>query len=198
MTLIELIKLAASAGGGALLLHLLTYRVSMRKQNLPEFEAIIEKYRTLISDSEGRLKQIEEKLLELQRENSNLKTSLLMFESSHSDIPLPMWLKNEKGMVLFANKHYEDMFLKPIGKSISDYVGNTDFHVWPRDVALQFRAHDAQVIRNKAPLRVIEEIIVEDGRKLYLDVLKYPRFSEGQTIGVAGIVLDHRFKKEEL
>lgn len=201
-TLIITGLISALAGGG--LASYFNYRLGHKKENTNEFSILLEQYKLLRKDDteeinslKNRIKELEDKDLELMLEIQSLKHQLMFFESSHLDIPLPNWLKDTSGKMLFLNKDYEELFLKPRGFSANDYIGQNDFSVWEDEVAKHFIQNDRQVIRTKKPYKWVEEIEI-DGKPLYLEVFEYPRKFKDVIIGIGGIVLRVSNEKFEL
>lgn len=62
----------ALLGGGALG-ALMNYRLGNRKQQLPEFDAIVREYKSLYEQLEDRVKQLERYIETLESENDRLK-----------------------------------------------------------------------------------------------------------------------------
>lgn len=199
-----IVGILSALGGGALASYL-TFRISLKRQKLSEFEVLIQEYKSMKMNLDQRVQILEEKLeqdkarLDLQRgEIQELRYKLQIFESSHADIPLPMWLKDTDGTMLFLNKQYEDTFLIPRGYEANDYVGHKDDAVWGDEIAVAFQLNDRKVIRSKKPVRTIEPLIDEEGDTYYCEILKYPRSASGRVIGISGIVLKTAKTKEEL
>lgn len=197
-TLIITGLISALAGGG--LASYFNYKLGSKKENTNEFTLLLEQYKLLRkSDMEemqglkARIKELEDKDLERRLEIQGLKHQLIVYESSHLDIPLPNWLKDTSGRVLFINKDYEDMFLVPRGYTMSDYVGFDDYSVWDEKFAKKIIQSDREVIRTKKPTTYIEEIDL-NGRTLYVEVLKYPRKFKEVVIGIGGIVLRQSYE----
>ena len=197
-TLIITGLISALAGGG--LASYFNYKLGSKKENTNEFTLLLEQYKLLRkSDMEemqglkARIKELEDKDLERRLEIQGLKHQLMVYESSHLDIPLPNWLKDTSGRVLFINKDYEDMFLVPRGYTMSDYVGFDDYSVWDEKFAKKIIQSDREVIRTKKPTTYIEEIDL-NGRTLYVEVLKYPRKFKDVVIGIGGIVLRQSYE----
>ena len=142
-----------------------------------------------------RLTQIEDenrtlrhRIAQLERENYTLLHNIALLESAHQDLPLPMWLKDKDGRMLAVNLAYEKSFLQPIGKTRQDYINQTDFDIWPDEVAERYRSHDRTVMNTGEPLYFREEMQLNDEVEPVM-VLKYPRSVAGIVVGVAGIAL---------
>lgn len=189
-----------SALSGGVLGSYFNYKLGNKKENTNEFSLLLEQYKLLrksdMEEMQGlktRIKELEDKDLERMLEIQGLKHQLMVFESSHFDIPLPNWLKDTSGRILFVNKDYEDMFLVPRGYTMSDYVGFDDYSVWDEKFAKKIIQGDREVIRTKKPTTYIEEIDL-NGRILYVEVLKYPRKFKDVVIGIGGIVLRQSYE----
>lgn len=182
-----------------------TFRLGNRKQNTNDFSTIIEKYEGLYSKLENKVEVLEKKVEDLtereakyKEEVAKLRNQLLIFEGSHIDLPLPMWMKDAKGDMIFINSYYEDAFLLPRGKTIRDYVGFNDYAVWNKEIADAFVKHDKEIARTKQSKRYIEALEDENGATYYVEVLKYPRMLNNVIIGISGIILKTAKTKESL
>lgn len=182
-----------------------TYKINSRKQGVSEFQALLNERKEIQIDLKNRVAVLEKEVRDLQgqlkdrdTEVQTLRHQLMIFESSHIDIPLPVWMKDTDGKMVFLNNVYEDMFLLPRGYSIKDYLGKNDFSVWSEDIALAFIKNDKEVMRTKKHIRRIEQLEDANGNKYYADLLKYPRKFNNTVIGISGIVLRTAETKEEL
>jgi len=183
----------------------LTYRLGSRKQNTTELELVLKERKEIEQSLRSEISQLKERVYELeersktdQKEIASLQTQQLIFESSHTDIPLPIWLKDTSGKMIFLNAPYEELFLSPRGYTIHDYIGNTDFAVWPEEVAVAFQRNDKQVMLTKKPYEGVEMLVDKNGTEYYVDFIKWPRFFEKKVIGIAGLVRRQAMTKEEL
>lgn len=101
--------------------------------------------------------------------------------------PLAMWLKlGPELRMVTVNKAYTDLF----GVSNDEYVGATDFDIWPQETAELFRRRDLAVIEAGKGLFAIEEVPVDhddpDSELKKWIIIKYPVIINMQN-GVAGI-----------
>lgn len=103
-------------------------------------------------------------------------------------IPDLVWLKDTKGVYLFCNPRFEQLY----GKSQAEIVGKTDYDFVSKELADFFRANDQAALNAKGP-RVNEEELVfaADGHKEWVLTIKTPMVdAEGAVIGVLGIGRD--------
>lgn len=97
-----------------------------------------------------------------------------------------IYVKDLEGRYLLVNSQYERLFTV----TPEDYLGRTDFDLFPEDMAEAFRANDARVARTGQTLKIDEIAPHEDGPHTYLSI-KFPlRDDEGNIYAVAGISTD--------
>lgn len=196
--IITLITVLFSGGIGSFL----TWKLDNRKEDTTEFGTLLNEYKALREKDQQELNLLRERLDRLENiekdlllQIQSLQNKLLIFEGSHSDIPLPTWLKDTNGKMIFLNKDYEDTFLLPRGYDIEDYLGKGDESVWEEPIAKVFMKHDKEVILNKKAQRFIEQVTIND-TNIWLEVLKYPRMFNHNVIGIGGIMI--RKSKSEI
>jgi hypothetical protein len=200
----DIIQTVATLLGGGLIATLINYKTNKSKQSSTDFKLVIDDRKDFAKDLLERMAAMEKIIEELREDKQRqaaeihgLRMQILMVEGSHTDVPLPIWLKDTEGKVLFINDYYEDLFLKPRGYNMHDYLGKTDYNVWSKDVADSFRLNDDLIVTNRISSRYLEEIDLANG-KLFIEVLKFPRFYRNEIIGVGGIVLNTAKTREEL
>lgn len=149
-------------------------------------------YREVLS----RVKQLEEdndkcedKYRILIRQFEDLRVKVIHMEAANNDLPFPMWLKDMSGKMMYVNPEYERAFLEPMGKTAKDYIGKTDYDIWPQDVAANYMSHDRAA--QKKGLWVGNENITIDGSDVSADwkVIKYLRYAGKLPLGVSGMAV---------
>ena len=95
------------------------------------------------------------------------------------------WLKDSKGVLVFANRAYADLLGRPPGK----LVGETDASLFAPTIAKTFQDDDEEVIRTREPMHNKLELITRQGSGIEWRVTsKIPLFDENdEIIGTAGI-----------
>ena len=201
VTIITLISTILGGGIGSLL----TYKLNRRKQDVTDFSAIVAEYKKLVMayKSEVELLRVEQAvfrndLTEKEKEITQLRNQLMIFESSHTDLPVPIWLKDTRGIMLFVNQEYEKIILSPINKSAIDYIGKFDHDIWDKEVADLFIANDQKIMVSRKPEEVIESWAGLHGIEWEARVIKFPRFSGKTVIGIGGIMIDRWVKDKNL
>lgn len=196
MTLYEIIVPISTALLGGGMGAYFTFRLGGRKQDQSDFTTLVKEYKELYDVSKQELSFLKKEVDHLRmrfnkkdKEVSELRNQLMIFESSHADVPVPLWLKDVNGTMLFLNQEYESLLLHPVGKTMDDYIGKTDIEVWGKETGDKFLRNDNEVIRKRKPVEFTEiwkgNDCVYEGR-----VIKYPRFLGKTVIGVGGIILD--------
>ena len=107
-----------------------------------------------------------------------------------------IFLKDPKGRFLFINHRFSELFqINP-----EDVKGKTDFDLFPREMAKQFRANDLEVLRVGNAIEREEIAPSPDGTTHTYISIKFPLYdANGKVYGVCGIATDitKRKKNEE-
>jgi PAS domain S-box-containing protein len=102
------------------------------------------------------------------------------------------WMKNEQGCYAYMNQAYQAHFgLRP-----EAWRGKTDFEIWPREVAEQFRRNDQEVLRTGRPREVIEYTPSAHGRQRTWLTFKFPFRDRSGQLFSGGIAFDVTQRKE--
>lgn len=137
---------------------------------------------------EDRARLCEETITPLQNRINQLETQVQLLNNVHQGLPVPTWLKDRGGIMLALNDQYEKIFLQPMGKSREDYIGHTDYDIWPEAYANKFYAIDQTVIKTGRVWHGEEWVTVNDTAQQW-EIIKYPRYSGNVLIGVGGIAI---------
>jgi PAS domain S-box-containing protein len=123
-----------------------------------------------------RLQQIQ--LLESERQ----KRAIL------DNIPDIAWLKDREGRFVAANTPLANA----AGKTRpEDLIGLTDLDIWPRDLALRYRADDEEIMLSGQHKRVEEPLVDAEGRTRWIETFKARIVGDnGEVIGTTGIARD--------
>jgi PAS domain S-box-containing protein len=105
-----------------------------------------------------------------------------LFETFMDNSPAMSYLKDEDGRYVWTNVTYKTRFT-------ANFVGKTDFDLFPQSLAKQYREHDLVVMKEKKAHEFIENTIETDGEHTWLTV-KFPVVdSDGRTL-LAGKSID--------
>jgi PAS domain S-box-containing protein len=96
------------------------------------------------------------------------------------------WAKDEQGRFVYFNKTYHDRF--PLARG--DWLGKTDYEVWPPEIARQYRDNDRKVMASGVPILVTEESRMDGSTPTYWMVAKFPYRDRDGNRYVGGIGID--------
>ena len=100
--------------------------------------------------------------------------------------PSVVYIKDTEGRYILVNSRFEELF----GLQNEAVCGKTDFDIFPKETAEQFRNNDLQVLSQRRSCQVEEHVHQKDGIHTYLSV-KFPLYDEsGEIISVCGISTD--------
>lgn len=127
---------------------------------------------------------------------AGLQNELLMHQSATISNPLPMWIKSvgtatEPGKMLAVNEAFEDLYLRPIGRRATEYIGLSDRDFWGSEIGDSYWAQDLEVIYSGeiADVTANHPFKKKNGVPIQLRVIKYPRYFGRTMIGVAGVAI---------
>ena len=120
-------------------------------------------------------------LLQYDVKNSNRFTNSVL-----DVIPDPLFVKNDRHEVIYANREYE----KFVGMEKEKFIGRSDYEFFPREVADRFWKQDDEVLNGKAAIQN-EEIVADSfGHPRSVLTKKTPlSVSENEKI-IVGIIRD--------
>jgi PAS domain S-box-containing protein len=104
------------------------------------------------------------------------------------NIPDIAWLKDREGRFVAVNTPLASAAGK---KRPEDVLGLTDLDIWPRDLALRYRADDEEIMQSGMHKRVEEPLIGADGKARWIETFKTRIVGDnGEIIGTTGIARD--------
>ena len=104
------------------------------------------------------------------------------------NIPDMAWLKDREGRFVAANSPLANAVGR---KRPEDVIGLTDLDFSPRELAEQYRADDAEVMRTRRPKRVEEQHVDSTGLTRWIETFKTCIVGDsGEVIGTTGIARD--------
>ncbi len=116
-----------------------------------------------------------------------LRDSEAVYQSLVEALPLAVFRKDREFRLIFGNKK----FCEALMKTPEEFVGRTDFDLFPRELAKKFRRDDVRVIDSSEVLEDFEEIATSDGDIREIHVLKGPiRSADGEFVGIQGMFWD--------
>lgn len=143
-----------------------------------------------VHDAEGRLLYYEGTVVDItarKQAERRLRESELLYHSLVESLTQNIFRKDLEGRFTFVNS----AFARTLGRSPEEILGRTDADFFPPELAAEYQADDAHVIRTGEPLEKNESHQRPDGSRIYVHVLKSPlRNSRGEIVGIQGIFWD--------
>ncbi len=138
--------------------------------------------------------EFQAQVVETQQTQEALREQAAAHKSLVESLPLNVFRKDLRGRFVDANK----LFCETLGKPLEAILGKTDFDFFPAQQSSKYRRDDERVLSTGESLEDVEEYIhPDDGKRLYIQVLKAPvRDASGKTIGVQGMFWDVTARKE--
>jgi PAS domain S-box-containing protein len=122
-----------------------------------------------------------------------LKDSESRYQSLVENVPVCVYRKDLEGRFTFGNSQFESV----LGKTEADYIGKTDFDLFPEALAQKYARDDQYVIESREVYEDSEEHAGSDGHKMYVRVFKTPVFdAKGSVVGTQGIFWDITERKQ--
>jgi two-component system cell cycle sensor histidine kinase/response regulator CckA len=115
--------------------------------------------KAILWDGEKQFMVIYQDFTERKRAEEALRKSEQRLRAFLENSAVIAWLKDEQGRYVYLSENYQRRF----GVHLQDWIGKTDFDIWPRDVAEVFRKNDLTVMASDKPLEVVEETQQPDG-----------------------------------
>jgi PAS domain S-box-containing protein len=135
-----------------------------------------------------------EDITERKRMETALRETEKLFQAFMDNAPGVAWIKDEQGHFLYINKRCG----KFLGVPREEWIGKTDFDLWPKELAEQYKNHDLEVLTSGQVMEFVEEAATEGGNSCWWS-FKFPfRYATGKMC-VGGIAVDitERLRAEE-
>jgi len=120
-----------------------------------------------------------------------------LYRTLIESLPQHVFFKDRRSTFVSVNAAFATDF----GRTPDEFVGKTDFHLFPRELAEKYFADDQRVMARCQP-ETIEEINITNGKKRYVEVTKAPVLDDdGEVVGLLGVftdVTERRRTQEEL
>ena len=128
-----------------------------------------------------------------QVEQANLlRHTEARYQSLVESLPLHFFCKDLTGRIVFGNQRCCDL----LGITMDEFIGKTDYDLFPKELADKFTADDAKVFSTGETYEDVEENRGLDGETIYVHVLKAPVWdADGNVVGVQGVFWDVSDKK---
>lgn len=109
-------------------------------------------------------------ITERKRIEEVLRESEERFQAFMNHSPALAFMKDAQGRYVYINKPGERQF----NIKLSDWLGKTDFDIWPEEIAKNLRQNDTAVLTADKAVEVIETVPTSDGQLSYWLSFKFP------------------------
>ncbi|MDG2385580.1 MAG: PAS domain S-box protein [Pirellulaceae bacterium] len=121
-----------------------------------------------------------------------LNESRHQFQSILDHASAIICIKDLAGRYLLINRRFEELF----NLTLARVQGETDFELFPEQIARNFRENDRQVVEQNCPITFEETVLHGDEVRTYIS-LKFPLMNElGRPYAIAGIATDITLRKQ--
>jgi len=154
-----------------------------RHWSLEDIEVLKDLSKSVVAEIEmrGELKERDRAALA----ESKLQKAETIFQAFMDNSPGLAWMKDVNGRYIYLNRPFSYLF----NIQTSDWIGKTDFDIWPEVVARESHEHDQEVIENGLPLRTIELVPHSDGMHSWM-VYKFLVTGQDGEVMLAGVGTD--------
>lgn len=108
------------------------------------------------------------------------------FQAFMDNTPACSWLKDDTGHIVYLNSSFETEF----NISASDWLGKTNFDIYPAGIAEDLSRNDRLVLDSNKPIRIEEKTIAPDGNQHFWMTCKFPFHDANHRRYIGGISFD--------
>jgi PAS domain S-box-containing protein len=150
---------------------------------VPQFDkaGTVDGFVALVSDISDAYRQATQR----KQAEEALRASQALFESFMSHSPVTAFIKDEEGRYIYVNRLIERLF----NRKLADWVGKTDFDLFPEEMATQWRENDLAVLTTGQTLKILEMAPLDDGEHYYMS-FKFPLQDASGRQLLGGMALD--------
>jgi PAS domain S-box-containing protein len=129
---------------------------------------------------------LEEDIQRREEAETLLRASQQQLSGLMENSPNAIFVKDPEGRYLSVNRRYAELH----GRQREDFIGHSDFDVFPPEVAARMRMSDARVISTGQPVELEDSFIIEGNTHTSI-VHKFPIIDEEGTVhGLCGIATE--------
>ncbi|MCD4829941.1 MAG: PAS domain S-box protein [Candidatus Cloacimonetes bacterium] len=137
---------------------------------------------------------VEERSLEMNRSNHELKNQYRFLQSLLDQLPHPVFYKDASGVFLGCNRELELL----LGHTREEIVGRSIFDLQPRHLAEEFHQHDLRLLKTKHQ-EYESRVVRADGREIDMRISKSVFYNvDGSLGGLVGVMVDVSQHKKDM
>lgn len=124
------------------------------------------------------------------------KDQIFYLHSIIEKLPGSIYWKDKNGIYLGCNLSAMEK-MKSVNLSWNSIIGQTDYELFNKETADQYRQHDLKVMNEQCELSTEEKVILPSGELLIQLSFKKPLLDkEGKSVGVVGNTIDITYLKK--
>ena len=143
-------------------------------------------------DAFGRLSVAVRTVLERAQERQALRESEDRFHAFMDNSPAVAFMKDEDGRFVYVNQLFERFFKL----TRAQWLGATDFDLWPEETARQLRDNDRAILAADRPAEIFETVPGPDGALHHWLVFKFPVKDHAGQRFLGGIAVDSTERRQ--
>lgn len=129
---------------------------------------------------------------ERQQVRQRLAASERRFRAFMDNSPAVAFIKDNAGRRIYLNRHYQQTFQS----GTHDLLGQTDFDLFPDEIAAKLHAADRQVLDGRRAVRSVEDVPTPDGVLHHWLVIKFPIEETPGELFLGGVAVDISEQKQ--
>lgn len=155
-------------------------------------EGLEVKVRERTADLSRSIEQLQKEVVERRRAEEALRDSEERFKAFMDNSPAVAFIKDGEGRFIYINRPFKRFFnVEP-----DDFIGKTDFELWPEETAAQLRENDRAVLQSGQTAELVEMVPAPDGALHSWLTFKFPLGDKGGRLCLAGIAVDITERKQ--
>ena len=159
----------------------LSKRVKVRSED--EVGILARNFNKMSSIVQKNINELKSEIVERKIAEEELQSSKRLLQSIIDNTSAVIYLKDLNKQYILVNKRYLNIF----NITKEQVIGKTDYDIFPKETADNFRMNDIKVLVEMKPIEIEEVVPHKDGFHTYIS-LKFPFFKEnGKPYGVCGI-----------
>lgn len=125
-------------------------------------------------------------VIERKRMEQVLRESEERFKAFMNNSPTVAFIKDKEGRFVYVNEQFERIF----NIKGTDWLGKTDFDLWPKEIALQLRENDTRVLAADKTVEIVESVPTPDGCLRHWLSFKFPCLDGSGRRLLGGVAID--------
>jgi PAS domain S-box-containing protein len=165
------------------------------KDEIGELADAFNKMTTGLREVTASRDELDKEITERKRSEEAMHDSEKRLKAFLENSALIGWMKDEDGRHVFLSNNYQKVF----DVKFEDWKGKTDFELWPKEIAEEFRKNDLKVLSKGNTIEAVEMALLPDGSQSWWLSSKFlfVDSSGRKYVGGLGVNITKRKQAEE-